>query len=203
MSIREYDHKSDNLLSEIAVGCVCGNRSKYWMDGMEDEYAIFYNAETDELEEKQVGYYGCDGCNLMGMSFNIDITLDNARKAMRCLKRMALSDYAYHLRKLNESFGKGDVVKVVRGRKVPKGSILEVFWCGEKYNMYKRTNEMLIGAYNKDGDKVWVLAEYCQHIKPKTESPKVRKEWIKEKTIDLSRNMEYRGIYHKIMEVVK
>ena len=73
----------------------------------------------------------------------------------------------------------------------------------EKYNMYKRNNEMLIGAYNENGEKVWILAEYCQHIKPKTESSKVRKEWIKEKTLDLSRNMKYRGIYHKIMEVVK
>lgn len=178
MSIREYD-SNYNLISEIAKGCVIGEREHFWMDGMLEVFAIYYDAETDSIKEKQTEYSGADCRNLMLSGHDIDLTVENARKAMRCLKRMALDAYKFHLKEMQRTFAKGDTVKVIRGRKVPKGSILSVFWCGKKYNMYKRADEELIGAYNEKGEKVWVLAEYCEHLEPYRETAKQRKEWIK------------------------
>ena len=187
MSIRIYDC-NNNLSAEIAKGCVIGEREHFWMDGMLEVFAIYYDTETDSIKERMTEYSGSDGCNLMSSGHNIDLTMENARKAMRCLKRKALNDYKFHLGKMQRIFTKGDTVKVMRGRKVPKGSVLSVFWCGKKYNMYKRVDEELIGAYNEKGEKVWVLAEYCEKTEPYRETAKQRKEWIKHQAWHYAQN---------------
>lgn len=178
MSIREYN-VNDELTAETAVGCVIGETEHYWADGMLELFAVYYDPNTDSIERRQTAYIGADGRNLMNCGHNIDLTAENARKAMRCLKRSALDAYVLHLKELQRTFVKGDKVKVVRGRKVPKGTILDVFWCGKVYNRFSRMDEERIGAYDADGNKVWIAAEYCEHVQRKIETAKQRKAWIK------------------------
>lgn len=178
MSIREYNF-NDELTAETAIGCVIGEREHYWMDGMLEIFALYYNAETDSIESKQTAYIGADGRNLMCCGHDIDLTVENARRAMRCLKRSALHDYGLHFRELQRTFAKGDKVRVIRGRKIPKGTILDVFWFGKVYNKFSHMDEERIGAYDSEGNKVWIFAEYCEHVQRKIETAKQRKAWIK------------------------
>ena len=58
---------------------------------------------------------------------------------------------------------KGDTVKVIRGRKVPKGTQGLVFWEGARYNPYRHTDEARVGI-EVDGERMFLNAEYVEVI---------------------------------------
>lgn len=69
----------------------------------------------------------------------------------------------------------GDNVEVVKGRKVPKGAVLKVFWIGERETYRTRTlkrqgcrwaneTETVAGCYNENGEKVWIKTDYCKYV---------------------------------------
>jgi len=67
---------------------------------------------------------------------------------------------------------KGSIVKVVRGRKCPVGTVGEVFWIGEveiysyAYHDVKKTR---IGVRTVEGETYWVAdVEYCELLQPRT-----------------------------------
>ena len=75
----------------------------------------------------------------------------------------------------NNRFVAGDNVEVIKGRKIPKGTILKVFWIGlrdtYKTKMLKKQGckwanekEEVAGCYTENGDKVWIKTEYCKYV---------------------------------------
>lgn len=175
--------KNDGTI--IAVGCVFAETEHYYHDGMDEYTAHYYDAENDKIEYMQVGYYGSDGYNLCGCDWSIDLTAENARKMLHgVLKRSACAAFQRSVIDYKSSVHKGDFVKVVRGRKVPKGYTGYIFWMGEKYNEYSRCNEMIAGLKQNINDKsekpIFIKAEYLENVNTiKSPSAKERKKFIK------------------------
>lgn len=159
-----------------------------WLDGMEDEHAVVWDTDNHKEERIQVGYRGIDCQNLMGDSYaTVDATDEIKRDILRTLKRRAQYAFAESVKEYKRTIRRGSHVKVVRGRKIPKGTELEVFWVGEKetyqsrqYNFMNET-ETIVGGYTSQGEKIFVKAEYCV-VTDKIQSPSKndRKAFIKE-----------------------
>ena len=73
---------------------------------------------------------------------------------------------------------KGIKALVVRGRKVKQGTVLNLFWVGERPNYIGR-QELLAGGYTELGQKVWIKAEYLKNITEiKSPNAKERKKFM-------------------------
>lgn len=168
-------------------GQVFGTSEHYWMDGMLEEYAHVWDMEKHESKSITVGYYGCDGRNLYGdVRVEVDLTEEVKRDIRRTLKARACEAFAKSVVAYKSEIRKGSHVEVIRGRKVKKGTKLEVFWVGEK-ETYKsrqyswmREFETIAGCYDEDGNKVWIKAEYLK-VTDNIKSPnaKERAKFIK------------------------
>ncbi len=81
--------------------------------------------------------------------------------------------YRYYKQKCREWFdgwtniaqakavNKGDTVTVIRGRRVPKGTMAKVFWVGTRYNPYAYREEDRVGV-EFDGRKEFLPLEYVE-----------------------------------------
>lgn len=177
MSIKERNGET------YAVGCVFGENEHFWMDGMLDVTAFYYDTESDRIERTQVGYFGIDGSNLCSCAWNIDLSKENANRMLDgCIKRESESAWETYMRNYRETVHKGDTVRVVRGRKVPKGTEGTVFWTGTRYNQYTRCNEEICGLKNDPTDKnekpIWVHAEYLQKLNEDIFTEQQREDYI-------------------------
>jgi len=74
-------------------GAVLKINEHYWMDGMLEETAVVWNSETQTIEYQQVGYYGIDGQNLCGCSYEVDATPETWKQVIRYLKPLALAAF--------------------------------------------------------------------------------------------------------------
>lgn len=182
-------------------GQVITIREHMWMDGMVDVYAKVWDMEAHELKSIQVGYYGADGRNLYGSSYaKPDLSTEAKRDMYRTLKRNdALAAYQRSVIATKTAITKGTHAEVVRGRKVAKGTKVEVFWVGEKETYRSRQYawmseyETIAGCYDEDGNKIWIKVEYLKNIDP-IKSPRAseRKKFIKAYTKDAMRQMGVR-----------
>jgi hypothetical protein len=179
------------------IGCVIRTYDHYWMDGMLEEYAVVWNPEKEKIEYITVGYYGNDCRNMMATTADADLTVENAREILRCyVKKDALRCFQNSVQESKQKIYKDDLCKVVRGRKVKKGTILKVFWVGEKptyrAQMYAYLNETetIAGCYDENGEKVWIKAEYlekmpeCRLKSPCAAERKKYVKWFIEKNYD-------------------
>ena len=167
-------------------GAVLKINEHYWMDGMLEETAVVWNSETQTIEYQQVGYYGIDGQNLCGCSYEVDATPETWKQVIRYLKPLALAAFEKSVIEYKNSIHVGTHALVVRGKKVPKGTKLEVFWIGEKETFQSRKyywmheTETIAGCYDEAGNKVWIKAEYLKNIDPlKSPNAKERDKFIK------------------------
>ena len=165
--------------------CVMEETSHMWMDGMEDVYVYVWDNDTNTIKHIQVGYYGADGCNLMGIGWDIDISLENARKVVKYLKTLAYNEYCKSVIAYKNGVRKGSHVEVIRGRKIPKGTKLEVFWTGERPTYQARgcswihDTELIAGCWDESHDKVWIKCEYLKVLDDiKSPNAKERKQFI-------------------------
>lgn len=164
------------------VGCVLKVWEHYWMDGMTEEYAEVWDMGSHSFKNIQIGYYGSDFRNLMGsINCKVDATEEVYRDILRTIKRTdAVKAYVNSVTAAKTAINKGTRAEVVRGRKVKKGTILEVFWVGKKFNPFSHEDEMIAGAYDQEGNKVWIKAEYLKNIDPiKSPCAAERKKFIK------------------------
>lgn len=173
---------------ESHKGCVIKVWEHYWMDGMCDEFADVWNSEEHKVETIQIGYYGCDGCNLYGnMRAVADLSEENRRDIIRTLKRNdALAAYSRSVTAHKTEIRKGTHAEVIRGRKIAKGTKVEVFWVGDKETYKSRQyawmyeTERIAGCYDEDGNKLWIKAEYLKSTDSiKSPNAKERKAFIK------------------------
>lgn len=154
------------------LGAVIGTRTHTWLDGMVDEYAIVWDMESHEMKEVQFGYYGIDGYNFLGANAKRDLSVEVARDIVRTLKRNANQEYCSAVIAKKNAIEKGIVAEVIRGRKVKKGTKLNIFWVGERptyrsrqYGFMNET-ETIAGGYDEDGNKIFIKAEYLKNITP-------------------------------------
>lgn len=167
MTIYKYNDKENKKY----IGAVIGERSHMWMDGMEDVFHKVYDAETDSIIEIQTDYYGSCGGNLMDTGADIDLDKETARKVLRVLKRDAINAYACEVASHKKRIVPGRRVRVIKGRKVKKGTELEVFWVGERPTYESRiyhtdATEVIAGCYDSNHNKVWIKVEYLENITP-------------------------------------
>lgn len=136
-------------------GCVL---STYERNGYEDSdwYAICWDEEKQKVVEVEYDTTRCGG----GGVAEIDATIETVRKAYRYYKSVGKSIFDTTV---NEAQAKktrvGDEVVVVRGRKIPKGTVGKCFWLGTRYNPYSRNDEKRAGI-EINGDRVFVPEEY-------------------------------------------
>lgn len=125
-----------------------------------DWYAICWDAEKQKVVEVEYDTTRCGGSGYA----EIDATEDTLRAVYRFYKQMGRdlfdgSTNAEQAKKVR----KGDTVRVVRGRKVPKGSVGTVFWTGCRYNYYSRTDEERVGI-EIDGVRQFLPLDYVEVI---------------------------------------
>lgn len=141
------------------VGCVL---STYERNGMNDSdwYAICWDREKQQVVEVEYDTTRAGG----GGRAEIDATPEVLREVYRWYKRMGRQLFdARTNHEQAKKVQKGDAVKVVRGRKVPKGTQGQVFWVGTRYNQYSRTDEARVGI-EVDGERMFLNAEYVEAI---------------------------------------
>lgn len=172
------------------VGKVLYEREKYWLDGMLEVWAGVWDDEEQKVKTITVGYYGSDCCNLAGCAWEIDATDDTKRAVLRKLKEEAWGFYCKAVTEKKNAIKKGVTAEVIRGKKVPKGTILKIFWVGKRETyrsrLYTWMNEYeeIAGGIDQDGNKVYVKTEYLKNIdlikSPcAAERRKFLKAWVK------------------------
>ena len=172
-------------------GAVVKLTEHYWLDGMLEEYAETWDIENHEWKTISYGYYGSDCRNLNGhVTAEIDFTSEIARDIIRTVKAEARKAFERSVLEYKSEVHKGYRAEVTKGRKVKKGTLLEVFWVGEKptyramhsepWSWYHSETEKIAGCYDSDGNKVWIKAEYLKCIDPiKSPNAKERDKFIK------------------------
>lgn len=135
---------------------------KVGVNGGGVEVCTFFNPETKESFSKIV--WDIDNDHLL---------FDDEIQILRFLPVNEKAVIAW--KHYNKMFVVGDNVEVVKGRKIPKGTILNVFWIGERPTYKTKTlrnrgcrwaneTEEVTGCYNKNGEKVWIKVDYCQYV---------------------------------------
>ena len=161
---------------------------RYWMDGMISEYATIWNTENHMTENIQVGYYGSDCSNLMGaIRVEVDASEETIKDILKTLKKEAQSAFVKSVTSFKQEIRKGTKAKVIRGRKVKKGTVLDIFWVGERETYKSRQysfmyeTENVAGGYDENGNKVWIKTDYLKSLDTfKSPNAKERKLFIKE-----------------------
>ena len=141
------------------VGCVI---DKYEHNGYDDSdwYAVCWDDEKGEIVEINYDTTRCGG----GGWAKIDATEDVIRKVYRYYYnscRYAFDNF-YNIQQAKE-VKVGDDLKVVRGRKIPAGSVGKCFWRGTRYNYYSYRYEERVGIEIK-GERFFIPLEYVEVI---------------------------------------
>lgn len=159
---------------------------KYWLDGMEEVFTWVWDLESHSVKSFTTGYYAITGQDQASYEATYEPISDEVRTdIMRTLREKARINFSESVIQYKNSIHKGTMAEVIRGRKVKKGTILNVFWVGERetwksrqYDWMNETEEVA-GAYDPDGNKVWIRTDYLKNIDPlKSPNRKERKKYI-------------------------
>lgn len=168
-------------------GATFAESEHFWLDGMLEVFAHSWDMEKHKIVIETVSYIGIDCRNMCDTSFKIDINEETARDMIRTIKRHAVEAFAKSVLEEKRRIAKGRNCVVVRGRKVPKGTKINVFWVGERPTYRSRNcawsneTETVAGGYTEDGMKVWIKAEYLEVIDEiKSPDRRNRDRFIKE-----------------------
>lgn len=138
-------------------GCVIGT---YEHNGYEDSdfYAICWDDKKQAVVDVEYDTTRCGG----GGYAEIDATDEVLQKVYRYYRKLgrSLFDNRTNIEQA-KAFGKGDTVVVIRGRKIPKGTVGKVFWIGDCYNQFSYRTEKRVGI-EVDGQRMFLPAEYVE-----------------------------------------
>lgn len=170
----------DNANNTVSyVGAVINIWSHIYYDGMEQEYAEVWDIENHKRLNVGVGYYGSDGANFTSKTAEIDITADVVKDMIHTYKARAWKAFEESVTEFKREIRAGIKAEVVRGRKVKKGTVLTVFWTGEKPDYTGRRLEKLAGCHDENGRKVWIKAEYLKSLTAvKSPNAKERRKFL-------------------------
>lgn len=141
------------------VGCVL---STYERNGYNDSdwYAICWDRERQKVVEVEYDTTRAGG----GGRAEIDATNDVLREVYRWYKRLGREHFDVCTNPTEaKKVRKGDTVRVIRGRKIQKGTEGVVFWIGTRYNQYSHCNEERVGI-EADGKRMFLNTEYVEVI---------------------------------------
>lgn len=163
------------------VGCVLDT---YEHNGSWDSdwYAICWDDKQQRVIEVQYDTTRFAG----GGHANVDATLETLLKVYRYYKK-SVTDFfdevenPYQAKKVR----KGDSVRVIRGRKVSKGTEGIVFWIGSTFNYYSGRKEERVGIEVGE-ERFFLPLEYVEAIdwESRLITGKERKKLIRNTTID-------------------
>ena len=141
------------------VGCVLDTYERNGYDDS-DFYAVCWDEESKSVIDVE---YDTTRCGSGGYA-TIDATEEVLRKAYRYYKNCSR---AFYDAKINpgqaKKVKKGDTVKVIKGRKIPKGSEGRVFWTGVRRNYYTYRDEERVGIEIGD-ERVFLPIEYVEVV---------------------------------------
>ena len=147
-----------NSIEEAQQNCEPGWSVMRYCDS--DWYAICWDREKQKLVEVEYDTTRAGG----GGRAEIDATPEVLREVYRRYKRLGREHFDLRTNPSNaKKVQKGDTVRVIRGRKVPKGTEGVVFWVGTRYNQYSRMDEERVGI-EVAGERVFLNAEYVEVI---------------------------------------
>ena len=139
------------------VGCVLDT---YEHNGYHDSdfYAVCWDENSQKIVEVEYDTTRCGG----GGTATIDATDEVIQKVYRYYKRIGKARFdSYTNEHEAKEFGRGDNVCVVRGRKVPVGTVGKVFWIGDAYNRFTYRSEKRVGI-DVDGERIFLPADYVE-----------------------------------------
>lgn len=156
------------------------------MDGMLEETAVCWNSQEKKIEYHQVGYYGCDGQNMCQTSCEVDATPETWKEIIHYyLKPAAYAAFEKSVIEYKQAIHIDTTAEVIRGKKVPKGTVVKVFWIGDRPTFrarryeWMRETERIAGCKDEAGNKYWIKAEYLKNIDPlKSPCASERKKFI-------------------------
>lgn len=141
------------------VGCVLDT---YEHNGYDDSdwYAICWDEEKQELVHIEYDTTRAGG----GGYARIDAAEDVIRKVYRHYKEIARKEFDSTWNpEQAKKVRKEDTVRVIRGRKVKKGTTGKVFWLGKSFNYYSGRTEDRCGI-EVDGERIFLPLEYVEVI---------------------------------------
>lgn len=141
------------------AGCVL---STYEHNGYNDSdwYAICWDREQQKVVEVEYDTTRAGG----GGWAEIDATPEVLREVYRWYKQIGRGLFDGRTNpEQAKKVQKGDTVRVVRGRKIPKGTEGLVFWVGTRFNPYSRTKEDRVGI-EVDGERMFLSTEYVEVV---------------------------------------
>lgn len=155
MSVVTYN---DYVKKEDYVGCVLGITEHNYYDDS-DFCAIVWDDKKQAIEE--VCYASSRYWSYSNDAF-VDATPEVKALAAEYLKKKYIDVYLKAAEELSKKVEKNRLVKVVRGRKVPVGTVGEVFWIGEK--SYGRKTVTYAGIRTARGEICWTSIENLETI---------------------------------------
>lgn len=125
-----------------------------------DWYAVCWDEEKQEVVHVNYDTTRCGG----GGTATIDITEENLRKVYRHYKQDARNRFdTVGNPAAAKQVRKGDTVRVVKGRKVKKGTEGTVAWIGSVYNKFSYCVEERVGIDIGD-QRVFVPMDYVEVV---------------------------------------
>lgn len=163
------------------VGCVLDT---YERNGYSDSdwYAVCWDEEKQAVVEVNYDTTRAGG----GGWADIDITTENLRKAYRYYYRRERQWFDWVGNPAQaKSITKGDMAVVIKGRKVPQGTVGKVFWVGIVTNHYTYRSEKRVGI-EVDGERLFLPMEYVENAdwKSRLISGKHRKRKIQQLAVN-------------------
>lgn len=141
------------------VGCVLDN---YEHNGYNDSdwYAICWDEEQQKVTHVEYDTTRAGG----GGYAKVDATMDVIRKVYRYYKEIARKSFdSTWNQEQAKKVRLEDTVRIIRGRKVKKGTIGKVFWIGKSFNYYSGRAEERVGI-EVNGERVFLPLEYVEVV---------------------------------------
>lgn len=141
------------------AGCVLSTWERNGYDDS-DYYATVWDEDLQKVIDVEYDTTRAGG----GGWAEIDATTEVLRKAYRYYYNIsrAIFDNRWNINQAKE-VKKGDKVIIIKGRKVPVGTVATCFWAGVRYNRFAYRDEKRLGI-EVDGERIFIAAENAEPV---------------------------------------
>lgn len=147
--------------------CICDYERNGYDDS--DFHMIVWNPETKTTED--ICYATTRGWTYPCYGSAADLTPENEKEVREYIYKFSKQARLNHFEKEAKKVDWAKMVKVVRGRKVPIGTVAEVFWYGAN-----RFGGFSVGLRHADGSRVFTDAKNVEVVNWESYLPADREE---------------------------